>query len=227
MSLTPAPAPGQRPAGRRRAAAGSVTFVAAAIFAGALAGCTPSTNYVGSAQHGLYFEVPNTWRTFTSVTLKRLQLVNEQEFQTAAAEEQTYPVYISLSSPVSGGRFSNLAGAYPWALAEVHALGVADQQTLSLDGLEDQLFPVDEEVGNESELFPARLISEGALRGTVIGYQIDTPTGSLAFEQAAVMNSATTKAWVLSVGCAPACFRANRHIFDHIVSTFTVTGQKG
>jgi hypothetical protein len=198
------------------------------LLAAALTGCSPTTNYVGSAEQGLYFEVPNTWSTFTGTTLTRLQLVNRQEISTAASEEETYPVYVSLSSAVTSNHFQNgLAGSYPWALATVQSLGVSDQQTISLQALENQIWPVSEEVGSETQLFPTKLMSQGGLRGTIIGYQINTPTGSLAFEQAAVINSATTKVWILSVGCAPACFQAHKAIFQHIISTFTVTGQKG
>jgi len=203
--------------------------VAGIALAALLSGCTPSTNYVGSAAQGLYFEVPNTWRTFNNATLTRLQLINEQEIGTAKAEDETYPVLVSLSSPIPASRFGNgdLAGAYPWALATVQALGASDQQTISLQALEDQVWPVSEAVGTETELSPVQLISKGELRGTIIAYEINTPTGSLAFEQAAVINSATTKVWLLSAGCDPACFRAHKAIFEHIISTFTVTGQKG
>lgn len=225
MNFEPSTVPGARPGGSGYAATVAVA-VGAALMA-LLAGCTPSTDYVGSAEQGLYFEIPNTWHTFNNATLTRLQLINAQEVSTAQAEEESYPVYISLSSSTSHFTTGDQAGSHPWALAEVRSLGASDQQTISLQGLQDQLWPVSAAVGSENQLFPTRLVSKGALRGTIIGYQINTPTGSLAFEQVAVINSATTKIWMLSDGCSPACFKKNRAVLDHIIRTFTVTGQKG
>jgi hypothetical protein len=76
-------------------------------------------------------------------------------------------------------------------------------------------------------LAPTKELVTGDLRGTRIAYEAKSQSGSVAFEQAALMNSPTNEVWVLAVGCSPSCFHAHRSTIDKIVDSFTVTDQGG
>jgi hypothetical protein len=207
-------------------------MVAGAALALVLAGCSTSVDYVGTVSQGVFFKVPNTWDVFDAATLARLGLAVDVAANTrAVASGTSYPVYVSLAAAdrrMIGSSGPNFFGAEPWALANVVSFGASDQASMSLSGLNDLLFPLDQwqqDGLSVQQIGTTTLIVRGALRGSRVAFQAQTPSGSLAFEQAALVNSPTDKAWVLAVGCSLACFQAHRRVLDRIVESFTVTGR--
>ena len=150
-----------------------------------------------------------------------------QADQTALGD--SYPVFYSLSSP-SPGVASDLGIHYgaqsPWALAVVISLGYSSQSTITLAQLNDQFFNVDGLAAAGGKAIALRHPSEvvhGPYRGMRIAYRVDQPVGQpFDFEQVAILNSATTKLWMLDLGCSPACFEHNRRAIDSIAGSFTV-----
>lgn len=208
----------------------AAAFIGGALVVGLLSGCSPSATYLGSTSQGLYLKVPTKWTVFNSATLQRLGLVNPNANALSAAEGATYPAFVTLSSANRRLVSKNLAGPYPWAMAAAFSVGSQDQASLSLQGLEDVIFNVDqaEQAGQPvAALSPTKTIVRGALRGTQVSFELATPNGPLDFEQVALLNSPTNKLWLLVTGCSPACFNAHRHVLDDIVRSFTVTGQDG
>jgi hypothetical protein len=210
-----------------------VTFAAAALGAGLaslLAGCSTSVNYVGTSSRGVFFKVPKTWDVFDATVLKTLGLaVNAAANTQAAGSGTSYTVYTSLAASsrrvvVKGSL--NLFGANPWALANVVSFGPSDQSSMSLEGLNDLLFPLDtwqQDGLSVQQIGSTTLLVKGALRGSRVAFEAETPSGVLAFEQVAYINSPTDKAWDLAVGCSMNCFLAHRRVIDGIVKSFTVT----
>ncbi len=200
--------------------------------ASALTGCSTSVNYVGTTSHGLFFKVPKNWDVFDAAALKRLGLaVNAAANTQAAASGTSYMVYASLAA--SSRRVIvkdnlNLFGGNPWALANVVSFGPSDQASMSLSGLNDLLFPLDtwaQDGLTVQQIGSTRMLLKGALRGSRVAFEAQTPSGVLAFEQVAYINSPTDKAWDLAVGCSLTCFRAHRRVIDGIVQSFTVTAR--
>jgi hypothetical protein len=174
-------------------------------------------------------KVPTNWTVFDSATLERLGLVNTSQNALSAAEGATYPAFVALTSANARLVDKNLAGPYPWAMAAAFSVGSQDQATLSLQGLEDVIFNVDqaEQAGQPvAALAPTKTIVHGSLRGTQVAFEIATANGPLVFEQVALLNSPTNKLWLLVTGCSPTCFDAHRHVLQGIVRSFTVTGQE-
>jgi hypothetical protein len=202
------------------------------VLASVLAGCSTSVDYVGTASQGVFFKVPKTWDVFDTEALKRLGLaVNAAANTQAAASGSSYTVYASLAASshrVIVKSSLNLFGSDPWALANVVSFGPSDQSTMSLAGLSDLLFPLDQwqqDGLTVQQIGTTALLVRGALRGSRVAYEAVTPSGSLAFEQVAFINSPTNKAWDLAVGCSVACFQAHRRVIDGIVKSFTVTAR--
>jgi hypothetical protein len=202
------------------------------VLASCLAGCSTSVNYVGTTRQGVFFKVPKNWDVFDAEALKRVGLAVDAAANTqAAASGSSYTVYTSLAASsrrvVEKGTL-NLFGGNAWALANVVSFGPSDQSSMSLAGLNDLLFPLDQwqqDGLSVQQIGSTKLIVKGALRGSRVAFQADTPSGTLAFEQVAFINSPTNKAWDLAVGCSLACFQAHRRVIDGIVKSFTVTAR--
>ena len=234
MTTSPDRGPGSTREARWRGRARATVAAAAlsAILAWLLAGCSTSVDYVGTASQGVFFKVPNSWDVFDGATLKRLGLaVAATANAQAAASGTSYPVYVIMAAAGRGVIVKgspNFFGPQPWALANVVSFGASDQVGMSLVGLNDLLFPIDQwqqdglsvrQIGN------TMLIVRGALRGSRVTFEAQTPSGTLGFEQVALINSPTNKAWDLAVGCSLACFQAHRRVLDGIVKSFTVTAR--
>jgi hypothetical protein len=202
------------------------------VLASSLAGCSTSVNYVGSTSQGVFFKVPKSWDVFDAAALKRLGLaVNAAANTQAAASGSSYTLYTSLASAgrqvvVKGSL--DLFGARPWALANVVSFGPSDQAGMSLTGLNDLLFPLNtwqQEGLAIQQIGSTALLVKGALRGSRVAFEAQTPSGVLGFEQVAYINSPTDKAWDLAVGCSLTCFQAHRRVIDGIVKSFTITAR--
>ena len=195
-----------------------------------VAGCSTSAEYIGTTSQGVFFKVPNTWRVFDKATLQRLGLaVNAAANRHAAASGSSYTVYTGLagaSRRLLTKTSLNLYGAVPWALANAVSFGPSDQASMSLAGLQDLLFPLSQwQQGGLTvqQIGSTAVIVRGALRGSRTAFEAQTPSGPLAFEQVAFINSPTNKAWDLAVGCSVPCFQAHRRVINSIVKSFTVT----
>ena len=215
--------------GRGRLAAALV--VACVSLAGLASGCTTSVTYVGSSTQDLYFKVPNTWDVFSQATLQENGWVDPAASSQAALAGQSHPVFetVAGANPKVAASVDTQSGPYPWAMAQVVVLDGQDQANTSLASLADEDYPIgqlNQDGDRVQQLFPTRLLVDGALRGTRVAYQIESQqTGAISFEQVAFVNTATDKVWLLDVGCSPACFQAHRAVLGRIVSSFIVTGQ--
>jgi len=205
-------------------------WAVAAPVPGLLSACSPSATYLGSASEGLYFKVPPSWHVVGREGLGRLGLPSTGGAAAAEAQGDSYFVYVGLAAGRPHLGPAGLTGGVPWALGLVQSLGSQDQASLSLAGLQDEVFNPDsasQQGVPVTQLAPTEVVVRGGLRGTRVAYQIDSPDGWIAFEQEAVTNSPTDKVWAVLVGCSPACFRDHRSVVSRIVSSFTVTGTKG
>jgi len=233
INLSPSPASlaGDNPVGHGRGYNAAALVAFGVLLAWLLSGCTTTVTYVGSSTQDLYFKIPNTWEVFSRATLQENGWVDPAASTQAALAGQSHPVFetVAGANRKVASSVDTQSGPYPWAMAQVVALDGGDQANTSLAALADENYPIDQlnqDGDRVQQLSPTKLLVDGALRGSRVAYQIDSPqTGAISFEQVAYVNSATDKVWLLDVGCSPACFQAHRAMFDSIVSSFIVTGQ--
>jgi hypothetical protein len=230
--MSPVPRAGEQPAlGGRALRAAAVTLLGAAL-ALPLAACSASAVYVSSTGQGMFFKLPQGWHVFSQAQLKRSGFVLDVN-QTSAANDvamgNNYPVFYNLSSPnshIASSGALDYASAYPWAVASVVAIGQQSQPTITLAQLNDEFFNVDglpQEGGSAVTLVKPTLLVTGALRGMRIAYRIKPPSGTgFSYEQVALLNSATTKLWLLDVGCSWSCFDAHQTAIEAIAASLTV-----
>jgi hypothetical protein len=194
--------------------------------AGLLAGCSTSAVYVGTTQQDFYYKVPQHWGSPDASSMRKLGLPTSSQAAQLKAQGSSYPLFTSFVAPVHDLGRAGLAGPHPWALGVVLSLGSQDQVGISLSSLQDEIFNIDGASSSGvpvTPLSPKKVVVRGALRGTRVSYRIAGGKDSLAFEQEALVNSPTSKLWLLAVGCSPTCFNAHRSLITGIVNTLTVT----
>ncbi len=215
--------------GRSFVVASLVAF--GALLAVSLSSCSTSVTYAGSSSQGVFFKLPRSWKVYNQTTLQDMGLVNPTQTSQAEAAGDSYQLFVSFASPNPrlGARGApDLSGASPWAYNFVESLGGSDAESISLSGLDNLVIPVDTltQQGDAEQLAATKFLVKGNLRGTRVAYEAKSQSGSVAFEQVALINSPTNEVWVLAVGCSPTCFEAHRATIDKIVGSFTVTGQE-
>lgn len=212
---------------------GAAGFIALGVLLAALlSSCSTSVTYAGSSSQDVFFKLPTNWKVYNQTTLQDMGLVNATQTSQEQAEGNSYALFVSFASPnphlgARGG--PELSGDSPWAYNFVESLGSSDQESITLAALSDLVLQVDtaSQQGDAVQLAPTKQLVNGDLRGTRIAYEVKSQTGSVSFEQVALMNSPTNEVWALAVGCSPSCFNAHRSTIDKIVSSFTVTDQGG
>jgi hypothetical protein len=223
---------GQRPGGSSRSFAAASFIALGVLLAVLLSSCSTSVTYAGSSSNDVFFKLPHSWKVYNQTTLQNMGLVNATQTSQAQAQGDSYAMFVSFASPnphlgARGG--PDIAGNSPWAYNVVESLGGSDQESITLGSLSDLFLPVDtaSQQGAAVPLEPSKQLVKGDLRGTRIEYELRSQSGSLSFEQVALMNSPTNEVWLLAVGCSPSCFNAHKSTIDKIVGSFTVTGQDG
>jgi hypothetical protein len=123
------------------------------------------------------------------------------------------------------------SATHPWGLAEVESISGTDRLNFSLDSLLNTIIPVDQlqsSSGNSvSELSPSRVITRGTLRGVQVSLRVNiNGRAPLSYEQISLVNTATTKTWMLILGCSPQCFAQHRGDIDRVVNSWIVKARQ-
>ena len=209
-----------RTVGRARKGRRALAAAAAIILSGGLAACS-SNHTVASRAQQIYVSVPPGWRVFSSSSLNKDSSLHSLI--------TTPPKFLAVASanprPRAADAFSS--SRYPWAIALVRPLSSAERTQLSLESLTDVLVPVDElsQLGDNVQVLgqPTEQV-KGALHGIVLSVELQGPSGGeIAYEQSTWVNSATSKIWLLMVGCSPSCFQQQQSVISSVMDTFFVT----
>jgi hypothetical protein len=205
------------PAVARRLAGGAVGFCLLVALGALVSGC--GDRRVSSARAQVYFTVPPSWAVYGAAALERTPkwtalLTNSPQFLVAATASP---------DPAPTDPFS--PSPYPWAIAMVSSLTSAQQQQISLESLSDVLVDIDglsqEGVASE-ELGQPELLVNGSMHGTVVTYEVGSGDQAIDFKQAAWLNSASTRVWVLMAGCSPTCYQIEGAVINRIIGSFYV-----
>jgi hypothetical protein len=179
--------------------------------------CAPDSTYLATTSQGMYFKIPHAWHTYSQGTLKRDGLLSN-----------SLPYLIAFDAdPKPDVKHLLAASNHPWGLAEVNGITQTDQLNFSLDSLLNTVLPIDQiqsaSGDSVSPLSPSRVITRGNLRGIHAALRLSvTGQAALAVEQISLVNTPTTKTWVLIMGCSPACFAQQRGQIDRVVNSWIV-----
>jgi hypothetical protein len=195
--------------------------IAAVIALTATLAACGSGRVLTSSSEQFYASVPSGWKIYPGSSL--------QHDSSLHSLITTPPAFLAVATadprPKPTDAFSS--SSYPWAIALVRPLSSSEKTQLSLESLSDVLVPVDElsQLGDSVQLLaqPTEQVN-GALHGIVMSVQLQGPSGGqIAYEQSAWVNSATSKVWLLMVGCSPSCFQSQKSVIGHIMDSFFVT----
>jgi hypothetical protein len=183
--------------------------------------CSTNTAYVSSRSQGMFFKIPNGWHTYSQTNLKQDGVISN-----------SLPYLIAFDSnpkPDVGHLLDS--STYPWGLAEVDAISTSDRLNFSLDSLLNTIIPVDQlqnGSGNSvSQLSPSRMITRGTLRGVKVSLQVTiSGRAPLSYEQISLVNTPTTKTWLLILGCSPRCFAEHHGAIDRVVNSWIVKARQ-
>jgi hypothetical protein len=200
---------------RLRGALFAVVATLTAVLVGTA--CAPDSTYLATTSQGMYFKIPHGWHTYSQTTLKQDGLISSSLPYLVAFDADPNPDVKHLLA----------ASSHPWGLAQVNGISQANQLNFSLDSLLNAILPVDQiqsaSGDSVSALSPSRVITRGPLRGIEAALRLSvTGQAPLSVEQISLVNTPTTKTWVLLMGCSPACFAQQHGQIDRVVNSWIV-----
>lgn len=194
--------------------------VAAAVLAAAalaLSACAPTYTYLTSSSSQSYLAVPHSWKVFDQKS-----------------------ILSSTGSGSAGGSFAYLAffddnkrpslkdslaaTPKPWGVLRIRDLSSQEQSSYSFDSLTNELIQLDQmtQSGQAQVVGNATVLTHGQYRGIRQEIAIAVGHKTLLAEEEGYVNSGTTKAWALLVGCSATCFNQNHAEINRIVQSWTV-----
>lgn len=190
---------------------------AAAVLGALLAACAPSYHYLASTSSGTYLKIPYSWKVFGQKTLRQQGFITGRVPFLEVFDDSSHPTPHHLFEGTSK----------PWGLTGVLSVSPSSQLNYSFDSLLNTLVPLDQLQNDPSvtvtPISGPQVITRGSLRGIEATFEIrPMGQGAFDFEQAALVNPATTQTWVLAVGCSPSCFAQHRSTINSIVNTWFV-----
>jgi hypothetical protein len=195
------------------------------------AGCGGSGySYLANKKEKLYFKVPDQWTVFDTKDL----------LEGAEAPKGTWVRgFVAGEAPSIESVFA-IASDEPRGYVEVLALGADERDTVNLMSLRGTNFGSDSTTGEPIDpLVYEQQHPDGPLR--VLGYDDNivlkkgphgvrirvaiTPTGTSTpaiVDQTVLVDKATTKRYVLSIGCSAKCFDANEKVIKEVIDSWTL-----
>ena len=194
-------------------------------------GCAGSGySYLANKDEQLFFKVPDDWTVFTTNDLMEGADSGGRTWVRgfAAGEEPTIESVFSIASDL------------PRGYVEVLTLDRSERDALNLATLRGTNFGADEATGEPIDpLVYAQEHPRGPL--TVLGYDDSvvlshgphgvhirvaiTPQGAsdaAIIDQTVLVDKATTKRYVLSIGCSATCFKANQKVIEEVIESWTL-----
>lgn len=188
--------------------------LAAAVAAGALAGCSATYTYLTSRSSQSYLAVPHAWKVY-----------DQKAILAATGSASTFPYLVFFDANRHPSLKDTLSPTpEPWGVLRIRDLSSSEQATFSFDSLDNELIQLDQlaQAGQAQVLGSSTLLTHGTYRGVRQEVALQDGTQTILAEEAGYVNRATTKAWALLVGCSATCFHTNLAVIDRVVQSWTV-----
>jgi hypothetical protein len=215
----------------RRIARWAVALVAVPVL---LAGCQIGSDaqFPQSSSDHAYFKIPGDWKLFPErQTVKFLAndaTLSKDEIQSEI--DRSWNAAFDASPKPTLKNVLNTRSKHPSGLAYVHQLGAATSDDLSLAGMRNFVFPVDQALNEDrADLLAYEPVEpDGGFHGLHFRIRIRDSatlaqvTSSYTVDQTILVDQSTTKVYLFVVGCSSACFSDNRRAIDNVVKSWTV-----
>jgi hypothetical protein len=205
---------------KRNTARGRATTVAAAVLACvtalALSACSPNYTYLTSSKSQSYLAVPHSWKVFdqSSIMASTGSSGTGSFAYLAFFDDNTRP---SLKDSLA-------ATPKPWGVIRIRELSASEQNTYSFDSLGNELIQLDQmtQSGQAQIVGNTTVLTHGGYRGIRQEVAISVGGKTLLADEEGYVNSGTTEAWALLVGCSATCFNQNQGEINRLVQSWTV-----
>jgi hypothetical protein len=207
-------------------------LAAALVVLAVSAGCAGSGySYLSNREENLYFKVPDDWTVFTTKDL--VEGAEDGNTRTwvrgfAAGQRPTIDNVFTIMSEL------------PRGYVEVLRLEPDERDTIDLATLRGTNFGSDQATGEPIDpLVYEQQHPDGPL--TVLGYDdnvvlshgphgvhirvaiaADGTNDAAIVDQTVLVDKATTKRYVLSIGCSAKCFKANKKVIQEVIESWTL-----
>lgn len=190
------------------------TAVMAAVTALVLSACGPTYTYLTSTSSQSYLAVPHSWKVFNQHSIMSSTGSSGSFAYLAFFDDNARP---SLKDSLS-------ATSKPWGVLRIRDLSGSEQASYSFDSLGNELIQLDQmtQSGQAQVIGNPTVLTHGGYRGIREEIAISVGGKTLLADEEGYVNSGTTKAWALLVGCSSTCFNQNHAEINRLVQSWTV-----
>jgi hypothetical protein len=210
-----------------------LALVGALILMGVVASaCSRSTfEYVSSSDRKAYFKVPADWGFFDK---RDILVASGQSLSEESNRQLKWMIGFDASPDPSVENVLSLGDPprYPVILARVQELNFQLRDQLSLSGIRNSMYPVDQLLQqNAAEILHYEdVVLDGGLHGNRVIFDVITGgvTGVavgnsvIRVDQTGIVDPATQTLYLFTIRCESHCFRDNKAIIDQIANSWTV-----
>jgi hypothetical protein len=213
-----------------RAGAGRALGIGALLCAALLGACGESEyRYISNSAENTHLRVPSDWRIFEEDEFfAQVEDLSPQQLQVQKARQW---IVAFDSAPKPSLEHISIPGQHPAGMVRVRGLGEQDHDIVSLKVLRSFLFsgtdplelaasgdPNVEVLSNEDVTRP------GGLRGIHLVVNLRGATGQefVTTNYVALTDTATSRLYLLFIGCRATCYEQHKSQIESIVESWTV-----
>ncbi len=204
------------------------SVVAALLAVLGLSACiTSGYTYVANDDLGTYFRVPDEFRVYEPDEVVEVLLEGRPDVDVEMVLEQRWAVAFDGNEEPAVDRFLGQINNPSDALAgyaQVRTLQPDERLGYSLQSLRSELISADQiqRLGERLEILDVQEHSEDGGQGLKLTFAVNLPQGRLVFDQMAVVDDATSRVYLLALGCSSDCYEGNRDTITDITESWTI-----
>jgi hypothetical protein len=198
------------------------------VVAVAVAACSGSGyRYVKNSGVKTYFRVPDSWKLYNQDAISADQGTALSPQQLARTKVTQWVVAFDGDPKPSIDHVLDEHSRYPMGFARVRALSTDERETVSLQKLRNEVFPLDELNALQNRVEPLKitdLVRPGGLHGTreVHNIKADNGLSYLTIDQTVLVDPQTRLLYAFVVGCEANCYLGHKKVIDDVVRSWTI-----
>jgi hypothetical protein len=203
----------------------ALAALGAVALAIALSGCSSSGyHYVANKGDHTYFKVPEKWTLYDTRTVldqpgSGLTEQDKENLLTTA-----WLTAFDASPKPSLAHVSDPRSRYPTGQAQVEQLSADTADSVSLAQLRNLVVNVDQPAdGSTATVIQYDHITRsGGFHGIHLVARVDKGKASATYNEIALLDTGTTKLYLLAVSCSTTCYEHNQSKIEQIIDSWTV-----
>ncbi len=189
-------------------------------------------SHVDSSGESVFYAIPAAWQRFNSSEVIRSADPKLSTSSLSQIEQQVWGNIIDARQNGSLKSAAGFAASYPFGIVKAQALTAQEQDAFSLASLRTLILPTDPLAPSSSTphykvISYTTFVRPGGFRGSSMTVTMAVSgAATVEFEQVAMVNPATTWAYVVGIGCTTRCFQQNQTEITSVIKSFGVEAVK-